>query len=68
MDCLKNYEAASQVVARGKTKMSVQLRNVLQLDLRVVPEESYGAAVQYFTGSKEHNIRPLAELRKLLRK
>jgi DNA polymerase (family 10) len=37
--------------------MSVRLRNGLQLDLRVVPEESYGAAVQYFTGSKDHSIQ-----------
>ena len=36
--------------------MTVRLRNGLQLDLRVVPERSYGAALQYFTGSKEHSI------------
>lgn len=57
MDCLKDYQAVFEVLARGKTKMSVQLRNGLQLDLRVVPMESYGAAVQYFTGSKEHSIQ-----------
>jgi len=44
------------VLARGKTKMTVRLRSGLQLDLRVVPERSYGAALQYFTGSKDHNI------------
>ena len=57
MDCLKDYQAVAEVVARGKTKMSVRLRNGLQMDLRVVPEESYGAAVQYFTGSKDHSIQ-----------
>ena len=56
MDRLADYEATAEVLARGKTKMTVRLRNGLQIDLRVVPEESYGAALQYFTGSKEHNI------------
>ncbi|HLI75774.1 MAG TPA: DNA polymerase/3'-5' exonuclease PolX [Acidobacteriaceae bacterium] len=57
MDRLADYEAVAEVLARGKTKMSVRLRNGLQMDLRVVPEASYGAALQYFTGSKEHSIQ-----------
>ena len=57
MDRLAGYEAVAEVLARGKTKMSVRLRNGLQMDLRVVPEQSYGAALQYFTGSKEHSIQ-----------
>jgi DNA polymerase (family 10) len=56
MDRLADYEGVAEVQARGKTKMTVRLRNGLQMDLRVVPEESYGAALQYFTGSKEHSI------------
>jgi DNA polymerase (family 10) len=56
MDRLGAYDAVVQVLARGPTKMSVRLRNGLQLDLRVVPEQSYGAALQYFTGSKEHSV------------
>jgi DNA polymerase (family 10) len=56
MDHLAQYEGVAEVLARGKTKMTVRLRNGLQLDLRVVPEHSYGAALQYFTGSKDHNI------------
>jgi len=44
------------VLARGETKMSVRLDSGLQMDLRVVPGESFGAALQYFTGSKEHNV------------
>jgi DNA polymerase (family 10) len=56
MDRLANYEAVAEVLARGRTKMTVRLRSGLQLDLRVVPEESYGAALQYFTGSKQHSI------------
>jgi DNA polymerase (family 10) len=57
MERLAGYDAVAEVLARGDTKMSVRLRNGLQLDLRVVPEESYGAALQYFTGSKEHSIQ-----------
>jgi DNA polymerase (family X) len=57
MDHLADYETVAEVLARGKTKMTVRLRNGLQLDLRVVPQESYGAALQYFTGSQEHSIQ-----------
>lgn len=56
MDRLAHFEGVSQVLAHGRTKSSVRLRNGLQLDLRVVPEASYGAALLYFTGSKQHNI------------
>lgn len=56
MDRLATYEGVAEVLARGRTKMAVRLRSGLQMDLRVVPEESYGAALQYFTGSKEHSI------------
>jgi DNA polymerase (family 10) len=56
MDRLAHFEGVSQVLAHGTTKLSVRLRNGLQLDLRVVPEASYGAALLYFTGSKQHNI------------
>jgi DNA polymerase (family 10) len=44
------------VLARGDTKMSVRLHSGLQVDLRTVPAESFGAALQYFTGSKAHNV------------
>ncbi|MEM0128931.1 MAG: helix-hairpin-helix domain-containing protein [Thermoplasmata archaeon] len=47
----------AQVLLRGETKMTVILRGGLQVDLRVVPPESFGAALQYFTGSKDHNVR-----------
>jgi DNA polymerase (family 10) len=56
MDRLASYEAVAEVLARGTTRMAVRLRNGLQMDLRVVPEQAYGAALQYFTGSKAHNI------------
>lgn len=45
-----------EVLARGETKVSVRLRRGLQADLRVLDDESFGAALQYFTGSKEHNV------------
>ena len=47
----------AKVLASGETKTSVQTTNGVQVDLRVVPRESFGAALQYFTGSKEHNVR-----------
>ena len=45
-----------EILSRGDTKASVRLGNGVQVDLRVVPAESFGAALQYFTGSKAHNI------------
>jgi DNA polymerase (family 10) len=56
MDRFTGFEDVAEVIAKGKTKSAVRLRSGLQVDLRVVPEVSYGAALHYFTGSKEHNI------------
>jgi len=50
------YEEVDEVVSQGETRSTVLLRSGLQVDLRVVPEASYGAALQYFTGSKAHNV------------
>ncbi|MFO7252229.1 MAG: DNA polymerase/3'-5' exonuclease PolX [Actinomycetes bacterium] len=47
---------AAEVLASGGTKSSIRTRDGLQVDLRVVPDDSWGAALQYFTGSKAHNI------------
>ncbi|MGE5851377.1 MAG: DNA polymerase/3'-5' exonuclease PolX [Candidatus Methylomirabilota bacterium] len=47
----------AEVLAHGETKSSVRLRESIQVDLRVVEPECFGAALQYFTGSKQHNIR-----------
>ncbi|MEZ4743850.1 MAG: DNA polymerase/3'-5' exonuclease PolX [Bdellovibrionota bacterium] len=49
-------EEVKAITSMGTTKATVILKSGLQVDLRVVPEESYGAALHYFTGSKEHNI------------
>lgn len=44
------------VVDKGKTKSSVKLKSGMNADIRILPEESFGAALQYFTGNKDHNI------------
>ena len=56
MDRFTQYEDVVQVIAKGKSRSSVVLRSGLQVDLRVVPQVSYGAALHYFIGSKGHNI------------
>jgi DNA polymerase (family 10) len=45
-----------KLLARGQNKVSFTLRNNLQVDVRLLPRASYGAALQYFTGSKHHNV------------
>jgi DNA polymerase (family 10) len=50
------YGEVKEVISKGETKSSIRLRNGLQVDLRVLDEESYGAALHYFTGSKAHNV------------
>jgi len=54
---LTSFDGVDRVIGAGGTKTSVSLRSGLQVDLRVVPDESWGAALVYFTGSKEHNIK-----------
>jgi DNA polymerase (family 10) len=56
MDQLGRFEELATVLGRGDTKMSIRLGRSLQIDLRVVPPKSFGAALQYFTGSKDHNV------------
>jgi DNA polymerase (family X) len=56
MDAFTTYKLVETVLARGTTKSSVKLWGGFQADLRIVPRESIGAAMQYFTGSKAHNI------------
>ena len=51
-----NFPGVQRVLGQGETKSSVLLRDGIQADLRVVPSDSAGAALQYFTGSKLHNI------------
>ena len=56
MDRLAHYAEVAQVDASGTTRATVRLKCGLQVDVRVVPQESFGAAMVYFTGSKAHNI------------
>ncbi len=56
MDRFVGHDEVTEVVSRGETRATVILRSGLQVDLRVVPQVSYGAALHYFTGSKAHNI------------
>ncbi len=57
MDHLHAWPETSEVLLAGGTKTSVRGPRGVQIDLRVVERESFGAALQYFTGSKEHNVR-----------
>jgi DNA polymerase (family X) len=56
MNDFVGYGLVERVLGRGETKSSVLLGGAFQADLRLVPSESRGAALQYFTGSKSHNI------------
>ena len=56
MEFFVNMPEVISVYSHGPTRSSVKLKNGMDFDLRVVPEESFGAALQYFTGNKDHNI------------
>ncbi|MCJ7561891.1 MAG: DNA polymerase/3'-5' exonuclease PolX [Thermoplasmata archaeon] len=56
MDAFISYPLVDAVIASGSTKSSVRLKGGMQVDIRAVEPSSYGAAQQYFTGSKEHNV------------
>ena len=55
-DAFTSHECVVEILGRGETKSSVRSREGRQIDLRIVNPESFGAALMYFTGSKEHNI------------
>jgi DNA polymerase (family X) len=57
MDAFTTMPRAAQILAKGDTKSSIVTRKGLQVDLRVVPADAWGAALIYFTGSKTHNIK-----------
>ena len=67
MERFTAYDEVKDVAAKGTTRSTVVLKSGLQVDLRVVEEACFGAALQYFTGSKAHNIeiRRLAQARRL---
>lgn len=61
MDLFTSYPLMGTVISKGTTRSSIRLRDGTQVDLRVVSSAEYGAALLYFTGSKEHNV----ELRRI---
>ncbi len=67
MEKFAAYDEVAKIVASGGTRATVLLRSGIQVDLRLVPKQDYGAALYYFTGSKAHNIavRGLAQKRGL---
>jgi DNA polymerase (family 10) len=56
VDYMAAYPPINTLIAKGANKVSFRLRSGLQVDVRLLPEGSYGAALQYFTGSKMHNV------------
>jgi DNA polymerase (family X) len=56
IDYVAKYPPLMDVIARGDNKISFHLRSGMQVDVRLLPPESFGAAMQYFTGSKAHNV------------
>ncbi|MBD3389489.1 DNA polymerase/3'-5' exonuclease PolX, partial [Candidatus Micrarchaeota archaeon] len=56
MENFTSMDSVSRVLSSGKTKSSVLIKNEVQVDFRIVPEQSYAAALLYFTGNKQHNI------------
>jgi len=56
IDEILRFPGIQDVLAKGDKKVSFKLRSGMQVDVRLLPPESYGAAMQYFTGSKNHNV------------
>jgi len=64
LDYFTELDRVEQVIAHGKTKSTIRLYGGIQVDLRIVNKQSFGSALQYFTGSKDHNVK----LRKIAQK
>lgn len=56
IETILKYPGILEVLAKGENKVSFKLRSGLQVDVRLLPPESFGAALQYFTGSKNHSV------------
>jgi len=56
VDYLLKFPGLMEIIAQGENKVSFRQRNGMQVDVRLLPPESFGAALQYFTGSKAHNV------------
>ncbi|MGQ9534692.1 MAG: DNA polymerase/3'-5' exonuclease PolX, partial [bacterium] len=57
VEAFTHYPGAEQILSAGETKSSLIVENGVQVDIRIIDQKSYGAALQYFTGSKAHNVR-----------
>lgn len=57
MDAVVNMDEVARILGHGATKSSVELHTGLQVDVRVLPKQRWGTALQYFTGSQAHNIK-----------
>jgi len=57
VEVFTHYPEAEQVISAGETKSSILVQGGVQVDIRIVDKKSYGAALQYFTGSKAHNVK-----------
>ena len=57
IDAFIKLEEVKRILAKGNTKSTIILKNNIQVDLRVLPKESFGAAMQYFIGNKNHNVK-----------
>lgn len=57
MESFVSARYVEEVLAHGSTKSAIRTKGGLQIDLRIVPAESYGAGLQYFTGSVDHNVK-----------
>jgi DNA polymerase (family X) len=55
-DHIVKYPEIEEILVRGENKVSVRLKNTMQVDVRLLEKENFGAALVYFTGSKEHNV------------
>src|SRR5262249_11116643 len=53
---ITGFPGTLEILARGENKVSLKLRGGMQVDVRLLPPESFGAALQYFTGSNTHNV------------
>jgi len=57
IDRIVSFPGILEVLAKGENKVSIKLRSGMQVDVRLLPTDSFGAAMQYFTGSKNHNVQ-----------
>ena len=64
MDSFVSLPQVREILSKGHTRSSVRLKNHIETDIRVIPKKSWGAALNYFTGSKEHNV----ELRRIAKR